>query len=529
MIDIVKNQKLFFISLIGIVVTSLLLTTTYAYQSLRVNYSDSDPDLTVNAGVLDITFTVSNRINLDNMTLLPNYKTADYVEMTIDNSKSSDDAAYMITLSDLKYDEMFASDLLKYTVVLVNDDGTLTEIKTGSFSSLTGDEFDLELEDRLYKYIDKGVSEKIRLYLWLDENVDVDIDLSSSSNKKFTGVVNISSIFEAEISTSSLYRKIISSAKLALANNDGTRSFYNDTFDLNNITGISGETDKMLAITEDDYGTSYVYRGNVVDNYVMFAGFMWRIVRINGDDSVRLILDGSLDKVYKQNDNGSYNSQVAGNKSIYSTLEKDVYYEQAESQIKKEIDLFYENYIKSYEQYLSDSLFCSEGAYDASAGGDSFPYPALNRLENTIISPTLECDKDNTSSTSRYTSLLDLSDNTIKDVSVNNNLTYPIALISADEVSMAGAYLAIANEHFYLFDAVNDDHSYYSWWTMTPREVLNNDENYTTMVYSYGYGFEKNATTSEIGVRPVINLKSEILVDSGDGTQANPYKVKLVD
>ena len=39
----------------------------------------------------------------------------------------------------------------------------------------------------------------------------------------------------------------------------------------------------------DDYGTSYYYRGDVKNNWVSFAGFLWQVIRVNGDNSVRLI------------------------------------------------------------------------------------------------------------------------------------------------------------------------------------------------------------------------------------------------
>ena len=44
---------------------------------------------------------------------------------------------------------------------------------------------------------------------------------------------------------------------------------------------------------EDDYGTSYYYRGSIENNYIQFAGFYWRIIRINGDGSLRIIYDGT--------------------------------------------------------------------------------------------------------------------------------------------------------------------------------------------------------------------------------------------
>ena len=48
-----------------------------------------------------------------------------------------------------------------------------------------------------------------------------------------------------------------------------------------------------LCSMKDAYGTSYYYRGNVTNNYVKFADKYWRIVRINGDGTVRVIYDGT--------------------------------------------------------------------------------------------------------------------------------------------------------------------------------------------------------------------------------------------
>ena len=51
-------------------------------------------------------------------------------------------------------------------------------------------------------------------------------------------------------------------------------------------------TDEGLYMAEDDEGESYYYRGAVKNNYVSFAGFIWRIIRRNGDGSVRMLYSG---------------------------------------------------------------------------------------------------------------------------------------------------------------------------------------------------------------------------------------------
>ena len=57
------------------------------------------------------------------------------------------------------------------------------------------------------------------------------------------------------------------------------------------ISSTAKSTEKELSSTPDDYGTSYYYRGGVEDNYVNFAGMCWKIVRIEGDGSTKLILE----------------------------------------------------------------------------------------------------------------------------------------------------------------------------------------------------------------------------------------------
>ena len=55
------------------------------------------------------------------------------------------------------------------------------------------------------------------------------------------------------------------------------------------------EYESSLLTTQDDLGTSYYFRGNV-ENYLDFAGFTWRVVRINEDGTVRLILNDRIDE-----------------------------------------------------------------------------------------------------------------------------------------------------------------------------------------------------------------------------------------
>ena len=141
-----------------------------------------------------------------------------------------------------------------------------------------------------------------------------------------------------------------------------------------NVTSAESEN-SLLCSAPDNYGTSYYYRGNVQNNYVEFAGFYWRIVRVNGDGSIRLVYDGT---------SAHENSESSDDKVVGTSKFNDEYYDNAhvgymygtpcsltyaethaninDSTIKKYIDTWYEDKIKdtTNEQYLPSTCFSSD-------------------------------------------------------------------------------------------------------------------------------------------------------------------------
>ena len=391
---------------------------------------------------------------------------------------------------------------------------------------------------------------------------------------------------------------------------DENKTIYDEAFNSNEITGISDVNERKLIRAEDDYGTSYVFRGAVKDNYVDFAGFTWRIVRINGDGSIRLILDGTLDKIcgeynedntcdtyagttisfnFAYNDNAyvGYMYGLAGTttnanrclilkRTTLSAIEVIDYiftygtqetceanggkwtttaYEAThanvkDSAIKEYIDRFYESYIENsannihYEQYLADTMFCGDkslaqdgiGAVSTQLGygTNKTYYAATERLwyssGTTSFSsikpaiPTLKCAENANNNYSRYTSTIDTSNTLPNGLSINNDLKHPIALLSADELVMAGAFTEINNQSYYLYDAYANGTSKHGWWTMSPYNFNGSD---SVELGSYGgvssLGHYFSVTFNDGGSRPVINLRSDVLIESGDGTKERTY------
>ena len=230
-----------------------------------------------------------------------------------------------------------------------------------------------------------------------------------------------------------------------------------------------GTSNEGLIKDQDDLGTTYYFRGNVVNNYVKFANFLWRIVRINGDDTVRLILNDLTDNV----------------SNIYAEESTD--FEYKNSNLKEYLDIWFQDNIQDYESYVSNNKYCSDVNHN-----DAYIYQANTRLKVNNI-PTFTC----------------------LGVSYNSN----IGLISADEVILAGGKIGVSNTSYYLYNS--DIESEY--FTMTASSGT--EKNIKMFgVNSNGAVIEDIDASLFRGVRPVITLIKNVEV-KGDGTIENPYEV----
>ena len=285
----------------------------------------------------------------------------------------------------------------------------------------------------------------------------------------------------------------------------------------------SNKSDKGLYLTTDDYGNTYYYRGNVSNNNVYFANIYWKIIRVNGDNTIRLIYNG-----FKQNSSSS-DSVIGfskfnelGNNPAYvgykygdsngeiGTIEKNNY-NGVNSSIKLVVEKFYEKYIlnNNLNKYISDSGFCGDRTLYSGDGvstvNNSY-YSALNRV-SILKQPTLSC----------LNKKQDLY--TIDDSNGNGVLLYPIGLITGDEIMMAGYGFEKYNTLNYLYIAKE-------FYSMTPSIYYGGGINNAYVTCIDWTGFFKNCTVGYTnGVRPVINLKSDVKITGGIGTANDPFVV----
>jgi len=311
----------------------------------------------------------------------------------------------------------------------------------------------------------------------------------------------------------------------------GTKSGFDDP----------ATTDEGIFEMEDDYGTSYYYRGAVTNNYVKFAGFYWRIIRVNGDGSLRIIYDGTQAHANGANSSNrfintstKYNANHNDNKYVgwmygpagttASTSKAQAQTNTANSTIKGVVDAWYKTNIadKGYGSAVSDTLFCNDRSTPGKAatgwssdtglgyGIQYTAYGAYARMRMgftgfTGAAPTFKCPQKNDAFT-------------VNDTSKGNGaLTYPVGLITADEIVAAGSgKYGTSNSKYYLY---NPNAIY---WMFSPYAFNNS---IGTFIFSVNSGLNIQTVNRGGAVAPVINLSANYVKTlRGKGTMTDPYQ-----
>ena len=267
-------------------------------------------------------------------------------------------------------------------------------------------------------------------------------------------------------------------------------------------------TDEGVFKTNDNDGVSYYWRGATTTNYLQFGGYCWRIVRINGDGTIRLIYDGTTchtngtstaESIAKTSIayNSSYNnSSYVGWTYTASSQRPDNNLTGTESNAKTQLESWYSSNIAGIDDSMvADGKYCNDRNAQSgntwSATGSTFYYAAYKRI-NTDYSPILACN-------------------------VSDVYTLKVGLITVDEAMYAGG-TNINNSSYYLYNGQN-------YWTMSPIHWNSISANMFFMQYD-GYLARASVNNATPGLRPVINLKSDVTISSGDGTLDNPYVVE---
>ena len=307
---------------------------------------------------------------------------------------------------------------------------------------------------------------------------------------------------------------------------------------------ISTASEALLASTEDDYGTSYYFRGAVTNNYVEFANKCWRIVRVGGDGSVKLIL-------HNDNPTGAANPCDAANnsasaafarysgetyKSAFNTNYNDNAYvgfkygtvgagdyalthaNTNKSTILTNLEAWYEkNNLKNYEKVIADTVWCNDKTNVTDTTFNPYNYSNVNGLgyaKNVTYY----------GATQRLVGTSGSAGGTGPSLKCNGELSKTnskVGLITADELALAGYAYGLQNSTTYLQENATDTY----WWSLSPYFFYGAGASVWYVIGSNGY-FGGNYVFLTYGVRPSISLKSTTNV-TGNGTSDSPFIISM--
>lgn len=236
------------------------------------------------------------------------------------------------------------------------------------------------------------------------------------------------------------------------------------------------DKDGLYVSTKTNGGLpTYYFRGNVEDNYVDFAGFEWRVLRVNEDGTIRLIMHDGI------NENTGY--QFKSNPHDINNM-----YYSYDSNAKIVLEDWYNTNI--VEKKLADRVvkgnFCEQAKI---LGGSDFTSGNAVMIDRTIYEPTFECKTDG---------------NGYGLFSAN------IGMLTYDEIFFAGASSSKNNDEYFLYN-VSD-----YFWLLSPAGF--NSGNYARVWYSsQGVVLRNGNVNAKLSLRPVINVKADVTV-TGSGT-----------
>ena len=587
---------------------------------------------TITTGAITMSYTESsNTISMNNAlptkdtTGKTGKNTGEYFDFTVKSSiVGNTDINYEIAAKE-ETGNTFSGKNIKYYLTTVDSNGKETEVMAPRtyYEESSGNVYTGRPADMMSLYVGNlnqqgDTTINYRLRIWVDESYNPQNDNGGLTYKIRVNVYGQTSDTVAKAEDT--YCKdngftTLSDCMLVMNNHEAsvetakTAIKAKGTPDFSKIAPNDSETDGLY-MAEDDEGESYYYRGAVKNNYVSFAGFIWRIIRRNGDGSVRMIYSGKStsdtgdvvtignsafnDKYwdptyvgYKYNEDFSLhesngttyyswftnaqkynfgtgytfdeatkkftligdikqltwndNHDEIVNNQLYSCLNTNcnVVYKvtgyinatnmivqpisyssnslltaqtnKTDSPIKIKLDNWYKTNMASYTSKLADETFCSDRSISSGKGyltTSTTTYGAYDRLENSK-KPSLKCSQNN---------------DKFKMSNESAKLDYPVGLILADEVALAGgrAYYNeeySPNSNYYLYNGKD-------YWTLSPSYFYSiRSIACVWNVVSSGGLHPWYYVTGFAGVRPVINLKADTLITKGDGTALNPFKI----
>ena len=422
---------------------------------------------------------------------------------TVQNNSKSE-YKYNIVIKDL-LNTFVTEGYLQYKITSTNGGYNMTEFKDIPKSSIA--------TDTILAYsvvIPNGVTQSYTIEFKYSN--DESVDQSDDMGKKLSGTLFITEGTEDPNKT--LYNQLLVDKSTKLTRTDFGKVLTNDN------------TNTLYTSTEDSK-TVYYFAGNATDNWVKFGknasnqDLYWRIIRTNSDGGVRLLYHGTsttatdayigTSAFNSSFDNIAYVSYMYGSLGSIANARTN---QTNPSTIKTTIDNWYISNLeaKGYTKYLSTTaVYCNDRTYTVS---EYTYFGAYTRLY-TNQTPSYDCSVT--------------EDKFTVDTSTGNGkLTYPIALMTADEVTFTGGLYQNNAPTWYYYNSANgsstgDIH----WWLLSPNGCYGIRASAFIVFGSSLPGYLSNSGVNDTyGVRPAISLKSCTLYSTGNGSASDPYTIK---
>ena len=525
-----------------LVVASLLvvvLSVTLAYFTAQI--IGKGKDVSVSSADLKIIFTDSDGA-ISGSNIEPGW--SDTKTFTIEN-KSNETYKYNIVIQDL-VNTFVTNGYLQYKITSTNGGYNMTEFKDVPKSETA--------TDTILAYsasIDVGVTQTYTVEFKYSN--DESANQSEDMGKTLSGKLFI---------TEGTEQLTLLSQLLADKSTVLTRTDFSKVLTDNNT--------KTLYTSTEDSKTVYYFAGNATDNWVKFGTFAsdgpvrgyysatistykeyttleecnsassyntncsypwrkgdpmyWRIIRTNSDGSVRLLYHGTsttatdayigTSKFNSGRDNIAYVSYMYGSLGSIANARTN---QTNSSTIKTAIDNWYKDYLNTnYGKYISTTaVYCNDRSTSDNTSLDNTSFGARIRLQANKT-PSYNCAT--------------IEDKFTVDKSTGNGkLTYPIGLMTADEVVFAGGQWFTDAKPWYYYNSANgiSTGSEY-WWLLSPYR-WHTSASLAQVFHVYGSAYPGKLSYEDAndtqGVRPVLSLKSCIKYSTGNGSPETPYEI----
>ena len=516
--EIKKKQKKV---MIYILVISLICVVGVSYAFFTAGMSsETSTTVRADAGTMKITYDGGANINLAG--IYPKDDVWATKTITVTGNNTTDAEMYYKLTLVVDSNTFKTDDPLQYELVSTNTSTNGEIIPNISKTDITGTSIELG-SGHFVKANNAKHTYLLKIYY---------------PKKATSQNANQGAAFSAHVEITSTKAPTVSNlAKVILANNEVKAPLTTPG------AAISTADEALLASAEDDYGTSYYFRGAVTNNYVEFANKCWRIVRVSGDGSVKLIL-------HNDNPTGAANPCDAANNSASAAFArysgetyKSAFNEKTDdnaylgfmygaagatdyasthantnkSTILTNLETWYNNNISDYADKIADTVWCNDktivkdttynpSSYGGNATGLGFGinktwYGAAQRLLSTSGSaggtgPSLKCNGD------------------------LSKINSKVGLITADELAFAGYAYGLENSTTYLQENATDTY----WCSLSPG-LFNGSYALVWYIIGSSGDFAHVYVFYTSGVRPSISLKSTTNV-TGNGTSEDPYVVE---